>query len=141
MQGSGGFPIPALCCICKVRKYTDSSKGVKLGEGRNKAAPTLHTDIFSIIKIPKTYFTLLISGFLETCCDYITSIVLTGVETEKALNEESVLPIPFVIPNTDIIPFILNFPSSFTNTSTIYKSSKQEDQVSSTQTQPPETKQ
>ena len=129
MQGSEAFPIPALCRICKVRKYIGWSKGVKLGEGRNKAAPTLHTDIFSIIKIPKTYFTLLISGFLETCCDYITSIVLTGVETEKALSEESVWPIPFVIPNTDIIPFILNFPSSFTNTSTIYKSSKQEDQV------------
>lgn len=107
----------------------DWSEGVKLGEGRNKAAPTLHTDIFSIIKIPKTYFTLLISGFLETCCDYITSIVLTGVETEKALNEESVWPIPFVIPNTDIIPFILNLSSSFTNTSMIYKSSKQKDQV------------
>lgn len=105
------------------------SKLGKLGERRNKAVPTLHTDIFSIIKIPKTYFTLLISGFLETCCDYITSIVLTGVETEKALNEEGVWPVPFVIPNTDIIPLILNFPSSFTNTSMMYKSSKQENQV------------
>lgn len=81
-----------------------------MGEGRNNTAPTLHTDISSIIKIPKTYFTLLISGFLETCCDYITSFVLTDVETEKALNEECVWPIPFVIPNTDIILFILNFP-------------------------------
>lgn len=89
----------------------------------------MHTDIFSIIKIPKTYFTLLISGFLVACCDNITSNVLTDVETEKALNEESVWPIPFVIPNTDIILFILNFPSSFTNISKIYKSSKQEDQV------------
>lgn len=129
MQRSGGFPIAALCCVCKVRKYIDWSKGVKLGKGRNKAAPTLHTEIFSIIKIPKTYFTLLISGFLETCCDYITSIVLTGVETEKALTEERVWPIPFVIPNTDIVRFILNLPSSFTNTSVIYKSSKQENQV------------
>lgn len=115
--------------IVSARSEIGWPKGVKLGEGRNKAAPTLHTDIFSIIKIPKTYFTLLISGFLETRCDYITSIVLTGVETEKALNEESVWPIPFVTPNTDIIPLILNFPSIFTNTSTRYKSSKQENQV------------